>query len=181
MDINLSKFNDEVFFTQGAIAKLDQRAIDSLKERALENPRKRARICAHPDVDDSLHEMFIVHTRDTYVRPHKHLNKSESLHIIEGTVDVVLFDEQGEITGVSQMGEYQSGRSFFHRISEPCFHTLLISSDTLLFHEATDGPFRASDTIWAPWAPNQEDEPAAREYMKRLADAVPDFLRDSQD
>lgn len=175
MDIRLSKFNEEVYFAQGAVTKLAQRDIDGLRDRALENARMRARICAHPNVDESLHEMFIVHTRDTYVRPHKHLNKSESLHVIEGTVDIVLFDQQGEITGISPMGDYQSGRTFFHRISEPYFHTLLISSDTLIFHEATAGPFRATDTIWAPWAPRPEDEAAVNAYLRRLTASVERF------
>ena len=76
------------------------------------HPRSRIRLCAHPDVNDTLHEMLIVHEKGTYVRPHKHLNKTESVHIIEGSVDVVIFDDDGNITDVIQMGDYKSGRNF---------------------------------------------------------------------
>ena len=101
MNINLNKFNDEVFFSEDSITRLNQSDVASLKDRALENLRKRARICAHLNVDDSLHEMFIVYARGTYVRPHKHLNnKSESLHVIDGTLDVVIFDELAVVIAV---------------------------------------------------------------------------------
>ena len=39
---------------------------------------KRIRICTHSDDKDKLHEMFIALSRSTYIRPHKHYNKSES-------------------------------------------------------------------------------------------------------
>ena len=44
--------------------------------------RKRIRICAHPSSKNAVHDMLIVHFRDTYVRPHKHLNKDETFHLI---------------------------------------------------------------------------------------------------
>ena len=55
------------------------------------------RLCAHPAVDDRLHEMVIAMARETYVRPHKHVNKSESVHVIEGLADAVLFDDAGNV------------------------------------------------------------------------------------
>ena len=38
-------------------------------------PRQRARICSHRTVDEAIHEMFIVHHKTAYVRPHKHCKK----------------------------------------------------------------------------------------------------------
>ena len=161
------KFNDEVLFADEPIVKVGQLDVESLKELAAKNPRKRVRLCAHDGVEDGLHEMFIIHTNDTYVRPHKHLNKSESIHVLEGTVDVVIFDEDGDITEVTQLGDYSSGRQFFHRMSDPRFHTLIINSDTVAFHETTNGPFNPKDTIWAPWAPasDEENEAQASEFL----------------
>ena len=61
-------------------------------------PRNRIRYCAHASPSDVVHEMFIVHPRGAYVRPHKHLDKSESMMIIEGEADYVMFDSKGNIT-----------------------------------------------------------------------------------
>ena len=171
-----SEFPEEVLHGTDSVLGVGRTEIEYLKERAGQNRRKRMRLCAHRDVGDSLHEMFIVHQKDTYVRPHLHTNKSESLHVIEGSVDVVIFDDDGNINGVSRLGDYSSGLPFYHRVSDPRYHTLLIRSDTLVFHETTNGPFRKSDTTWAPWAPAQNDTGAQPTYMERLAREVEDFV-----
>ena len=174
--MRIKQFNEEVLFADEQIIKVGQQDIEFLKENAGYNQRKRMRLCTHRDVDDRLHEMFIVHTKDTYVRPHKHLDKSESFHIIEGFVNVVVFDEAGNIVEVIKMGDYSSGRRFYYRISNPYYHTLLITSDFLVFHETTNGPFRRSDTIFASWAPDENDSPDRKEFMEQLAQTVESFL-----
>jgi cupin fold WbuC family metalloprotein len=110
--------------------------------------------------------MLIVHGRDCYVRPHKHLAKSEAFHVIQGVVDIVLLDEAGKVVEVIKMGDYASGRKFYYRLADPLYHTLLIRSDWLIFHEITNGPFKREDTIFAPWAP--EEGPAAERYLQEL-------------
>mgnify|MGYP001241321971 CR=1 FL=1 len=169
-------FNDEVIYVSDNSVAVRPDDVISLKNQAQNNPRKRIRLCTHLDVSDTLHEMFIVHTKDTYVRPHKHMNKSESLHVIEGTVDLFTFDETGNIVGLTQLGDYASGRSFYHRISESLYHTLVISSDTLIFHEVTNGPLNRADTVRAPWAPDEDDVSATTEYMENLARSIDRFV-----
>ena len=170
--MKVREINEEVLYGTGPGVRIGQRDIKELKDRAEVTQRKRVRLCAHEGIDDTLHEMLIVHTKDTYVRPHKHLSKSESIHVIEGTLDLIAFDEAGEVVEVCPMGDYKSGRQFYLRSSKPSFHTLLISSEMLVFHEVTNGPFIRTDTIWAPWAPDQFDAEAAREYMDRLGHIV---------
>lgn len=166
--MRVKQLNEEVLFADDRIVKVGRRDIEFLKERARCNQRKRIRLCAHKDIDNRLHEMLIVHTKDTYVRPHKHLNKSESFHIIEGLVDVVVFDEVGDIIEVVQMGDYSSERKFYYRVSDSYYHSLFITSDFLVFHETTNGPFRRSDTVFAPWAPEEGDSVAVKGFMEQL-------------
>ena len=170
--MQLKKLNDEVLIAGDIIAQLARPDVESLKKQSLLNERRRIRICTHNQIDDPLHEMFIVHQRDAYVRPHKHLNKSESVHIIEGAVDVVLFDEGGDVMEVIQMGDYRSGRRFYYRISEPRYHTLLITSECLVFHEITNGPFNKADTVFARWAPEEGDLAGREEFMRRVRRAA---------
>lgn len=112
--------------------------------------------------------MLIVHPIGTYVRPHKHVGKSESFHVIEGEVDVVVFAGDGGVADVIRMGAFTSGRPFFYRIAEPLYHTLLIRSDVLVFHETTSGPFQRADTVFAPWAPADGDAAAVGRYLAEL-------------
>lgn len=169
------EFNQEVLFADERIVKVGSKEIEFLKKKASYNIRQRMRLCTHRDIADRLHEMLIVHQKDTYVRPHKHQNKIESFHIIEGAVDVILFDDDGNIIEVIRMGDYSSGSHFYYRISDPYYHTLLIKSDVLVFHETTNGPFNRSDTIFAPWAPEESDLIATNEFMTRLTRFVDAF------
>ena len=77
-----TKFNDEVLYSTENIVKVDALDINELKQKARLNHRKRIRLCAHKSVDENIHEMLIVHEKSCYVRPHKHINKVESFHII---------------------------------------------------------------------------------------------------
>lgn len=151
------KENDEVLYPLEEVVTVALADLAQLKQQALLNPRRRIRFCAHRSPDDRLHEMFIVHTSDCYVRPHKHLGKAESMAILEGEVDVVLFDEDGTIRQVIKMGDSNSGKLFYYRLSEPIFHMLLIRTQFLVFHETTVGPFLREKTVFPDWAPEEQD------------------------
>ena len=162
------KFNEEVLYAEDEIVQIDAVDIEELKKKAKQNPRKRIRICAHKDTKQDIHEMLIVHEKSCYVHPHKHLNKTESFHIIEGKADIIIFDENGSIDEIVSMGEKDSGLKFFYRLPPSRYHTLLIYTDVLVFHEITNGPFRLQDTILAPWAPNEADENSVSIYRAGL-------------
>jgi cupin fold WbuC family metalloprotein len=159
--------NDEVYYVNGPIVTADVATIERLKALAAANPRRRARLCGHPAPGDSLHEMLIAHTRETYVRPHRHLHKSESYHVIEGEFDLVLFDDEGTVEQVVAMGDRASGRQFYCRLQRSVYHSLIFLTESVLFQETTNGPFDPSRTVFAPWAP-ADDTPDAREYFLTL-------------
>src|SRR2546426_4697246 len=139
--IRYREHNAEVLYAEDPVVKVDRQDIEFLARRAAQNPRKRIRLCTHKDTNDKLHEMLIVHARDCYVRPHKHTAKSEAFHVICGLVDIVLLDDNGNVIEVVAMGDYASGRKFYYRLADPLYHTLLIRSDYVIFHEITNGPF----------------------------------------
>ena len=173
----MKKENDEVYVSSEPITKVAARDISDLKSAALSNVRKRARLCTHRDNDAAIHEMLIVHTRDTYVRPHKHVNKIESFQILEGTAELLLFDEQGSLTGCTQMANYSSGLVFYQRLSEPIYHALRITSNIIVFHEVTSGPFNRSDTLFSPWSPDGSDRKAVEDFRRQLAQQTEKFMQ----
>lgn len=170
--MDYTKVSEEVFYNIATTVVVSKKDIGLLKEQAALTLRKRARLCTHGTPEDSLHEMLIVHPRDAYVHPHKHLQKSESFHIVEGEADAVLFEEDGTIAEVIRMGDYASGKNFFYRIPASRFHTLIIRSDILVFHETTNGPFRREETVFADWAPFEADAAAVEAYMGRLSTSL---------
>ncbi len=124
--------NSEVLYSDAPIVTAAQSDIQHLIRLSADNPRKRVRLCAHKDPQRPLHEMLIIHERSAYVRPHRHPGKSESMHVISGEVDVVVFDAQGGVSEVIEMGDYASGKIFYYRMEVPLFHTLIIRSDVLV-------------------------------------------------
>jgi cupin fold WbuC family metalloprotein len=166
----------EVFYATDRVPRVTRADLADLTRAAVGTPRQRSRLCTHRDVSDLLHEMFIVHPRRAYVRPHKHLNKAESMSVLDGDVDLVLFADDGRIADVIAMGNAGSGHAFYYRISDAIFHTLLIRSEWLVFHEVTSGPFRRQDTVFAPWAPAEADSAAVEAFLAALEEHAAAFL-----
>jgi cupin fold WbuC family metalloprotein len=175
--IELERINNEIFIAQEPIVFFGNEEIVFLKQQAMKSMRRRARICAHQTNEDALHEMLIAITADSYIHPHKHINKSESFHIVEGLVDVVIFDDSGAITNIIALGQQGSGRSFYYRLSDSRFHTLIIHSDILVVHEVTNGPFDKTQTKFAWFAPSENDGKTTSDYMKYISKEAADFTR----
>lgn len=170
--MNMKESATGIFFKNKDIEKITPQDIEFLKNKSKENARKSARMCLHKDAKDKLHEMIIVHTKEKYIRPHKHSNKAESLHVIEGNADAVFFDEKGNITNVVEMGPFGSGSAFYCRISQPVYHSLIIKTDFFAFHESTEGPFDRSRTIFAPWSPEENDDAQINKFINLIRNNV---------
>lgn len=175
--MKVKKISEEVFVSGDPLTIVNLQFIRNLKKAAGEAPGKRVRLNIHKNLSELIHEMFIVHIKDTYIRPHKHLHKNESLHILEGKADIVFFDEDGGIKKVIQMANYSSGKDFYYKLTKSWYHTLIVKSENLVFCETANGPYKKSDTIFAPWSPGEDDSIAVKNYMSKLADKVDNFLQ----
>ena len=114
-----------------------------------------------------------MHALDAYVRPHKHIGKSESFHVIEGLLLVVVFDDEGSKIEDIPMGDMHSGELFYYRLPANLYHTVIPQQDFVVFHEVTNGPFDRSDTVFAPWAPAEDDKPdIQRGFQDRIKSSV---------
>lgn len=167
--------NNEVLYPDESVVHLHADDMQALKAGATRNARQRMRLCAHADEQAPLQEMIVAVTRRAYIRPHKHLTRAESYHVIEGQADLVLFDDAGAITRVIPLGDAASGKAVFCRLSEPLFHALVLRTETLVFHETTTGPFRREESVFAPWAPAENDL-AVAEFLRKLADSATSHL-----
>lgn len=173
----LKTVNDAVYVAEDKIVCFTKEDVKFLKDRLRQTGLKRNRICAHKNTEDALQEMIIAFARGSYIRPSKHIGKEESVHILEGTADFVFFDKQGEITHVIPVGAPATGRQEYLRTPVETFHTLLITSDFFVVQETTQGPFSRADTIFAEWAPEDQQTAAVEEYMKKLAQRIGVFNR----
>ncbi len=176
----LVQTSPEVFLAEGPISTIGNEDIEVLRQAVRKTPKGRARINAHPGSDDELHEMIIAIEPGSYICPHKHPGKSESFHIIEGQVDIVVFSEAGNIERIVSLAAKGGRHPFYYRMSTPHFHTLIIRSDLLVVHEITNGPFLPTGTIYAAFAPEEDDSAKAAVFQADLVKRVAAIQETSQ-
>ena len=175
--MKINKITDDVFYVSGNNFPLDSEKIKKLVDEARKSSRKRARLCVHNDNGSNLHEMFIAKLKNTYVRPHKNHNKCKSFQVLDGIIDLVIFDNFGNITDVANLGNYGQNNSFFYRLTNTCFHSLIIRSNYAIFKETITGPFNSNDTIYAEWSPMENDEMEVKIYMDKMLYRIKNFLQ----
>ena len=138
--------NTSVFFLEDRdIITITHPDIDKLKKAAAEASLRRSRCCLHQSHDDNVQEMVIAFCQDSNVPIHRHRNKSESFHIIEGKLEILFYDDQGNITERIEMGTFGTGLPFLYRLSSDKWHTVKPLSDFVVIHETTSGPFIKED------------------------------------
>ncbi|MEO8467111.1 MAG: WbuC family cupin fold metalloprotein [Gammaproteobacteria bacterium] len=137
--------------------------LDELATKAAASPRLRAHHNVHDSAADSVQRFFVVATRDSYFRPHRHLTKIETALALRGRFDVVTFDDAGVVTGRYAVGEGAAG--FGYETPEATWHTLVVSTPTAAFYEVKEGPYDPATALeLAPWAPPEGDA-NARAYL----------------
>lgn len=159
--------NKEVCWAKDPVVRIGKAEVDFLKSKVHESQRQRFRVCAHSDTENKLHEMVVVYTKQTYIHPNKHINKEESLLVIEGLADFVLFNNTGQVIDVVHLGDYASGRQFYVRAPHSTYHSVFVRTDFLVVHETTEGPFRKESTVPAPWAPDEGDIRGIQEFREK--------------
>ena len=127
------------------------------------------RLCLHEDPDALLHDMIVVQYAGQYFRPHKHLEKNESYHMIEGEMGVVIFDDEGKVVDACRMDA--SGTAIYG-VGTGMYHTNFPLTDVAVYHESRPGPFVPGDSVFAPWGPDGENEEAARKFVAEMAEML---------
>lgn len=170
--MRMQKKADGVFVSDESFVAVNHRDIRTLIDLAAKHPQLRVRLCAHDTPEDKVHEMIIAMLKGSYVRPHKHFNKIESFHVIEGIADAVEFTEDGNVASVVRIGVGRPGLQFYYRNPSQSFHAWNIVSDVFVVHEVTNGPFQPGSSMPAPWSPEESDVGSVGKYMRKLAEEI---------
>lgn len=151
------RVSDEVLIATEEITFLSADHIAYLKRMALQSDKKRARICLHRAPEDPVHEMVIAVHKTSFIEPHSHPHKEESLLIIEGSCDVAVFSNNGHVERLVSLGRGLKETRYFYRIAKNLIHGLLLHSEWIVFHEVAEGPLRSDGNLVPSWVPNFTD------------------------
>ena len=169
---NFLEKSKSVFYTSNLIDFIKLRDYDI---KFLNNKKnllnKKSRICLHKNENSKIHEMLIMHKSGAYVRPHKHLGKTESFIILKGKLKVLVFNDHGDILNVINMEPLGSSKTFYYKMQKSYFHSFIIESDSLFF-EVSKGPFKKSKTVFPIWAPKEKNIVSVKKFQKDLINKI---------
>ena len=148
--------------------KIDQELTGKMTAQALTSARRRKNYNFHLFPADTLQRLLNAMEPGTYVHPHKHENpdKREAFLILTGTLLVVEFDDDGNITDHIILNRNLG--NFGTEIAERTYHTIISLEKGSVAYEAKDGPYDpADDKCFATWAP-MENEPDCAAYISSI-------------
>lgn len=135
------------------IVPIDESLFSKLIEKAKDEPLRRYRYCLHKDHASLIQEMVIALAKDSYVQPHRHPEgRIESYSILEGEMDVLIFNQDGSLKKKYSMGKGE-GKIQILRIGNEQWHQPVGVSDWVIYHEILQGPFNKDKVVeYAEWA-----------------------------
>ena len=102
--------------------------------------------------------MIIVFTNEAFIKPNNNFNKSESLIVLEGKIDLYLLDENGKVYEKILMSEYNSSNIFSYRLKKSCWHTMESLTPYSVVHEFIEGPFDNTFIDEPTWMPKNKTD-----------------------
>tara|TARA_B100000787_G_C16190869_1_gene297412 strand:+ start:645 stop:1712 length:1068 start_codon:yes stop_codon:yes gene_type:complete len=162
------KLSNEVFSTDKPISWLSEADHLFLNNQLEEFNLDRVRICNHVGPNEKLHEMLMLFSNTTFVRPSMHIDREESLFIIEGSGRYVFFDDLGKVTNVVNLNSPSGGEKCYCRIPKNTYHMLIVDTETMLVKETTTGPFTKDDTVFPDWAPDLKFSKDANVFLQQI-------------
>lgn len=154
-------------FSVGDVIKVKANQLKEFKQIAMSNrEKKRYRLCLHDSPQNELQDMLICMAAGDYARPHKHENMSETHVLIEGSMAIVLFNDNGDIQDVFVMDREKGYISY--RVNAPIYHMTILLSATAIEHETKAGAFAPESNIFPAWAPDGTDINEAMSYVEKI-------------
>lgn len=157
-------------FIQKQTFSLDSQAIEEVKTRAFETSTQRFRLCLHKNIKQQTHEMLIGFTQNSYMPPHRHpKEKSESYLVLEGNMDVYIFDDNGLPIKRYSLSPQTTGNDFLFRLNGNVWHMPVCTSTVVVYLETYSGPFKKNvDVEFPSWAPLEKNKKSL-EFIKKVA------------
>jgi cupin fold WbuC family metalloprotein len=135
---------------------------------AANSPRRR-----HPKIlhtqGDPWNRVFNFMMHDSYMQPHHHpaAEKRERIHVLQGKLAVLYFDEAGSVKDVTVL---EPGGREFVEVPGFTWHTYVMLSDSAVTYETMMGRYEpATWKEFAQWAP-AENSTGSGAYLQALKD-----------
>lgn len=129
--------------TSAPIKRLTTSLLEDLAEQSRHNPRLRQNYNFH-DLSETVQRLLNVLQPGTYIRPHRHLrpphiNGFEFFLVLQGSLGVLLLDEQGQVCHREQL--HAQGPVQGLELAAGTYHTLVALAANTVILELKEGPY----------------------------------------
>lgn len=158
------------FFCQTKPIRVDGELIERLKIVFKKVEPRNVRLCLHENSNANFHDMIILERKSRHYRPHRHNEKGESFHIMEGRLGVFTFDNNGLIIDSCILSD---DNIKIYKVKPNMFHAVLPITDFVIYHETKPGPFMGNmDSIYPDWEPNVNNQDEIDSYLNTLKKVI---------
>ncbi|XDZ69369.1 WbuC family cupin fold metalloprotein [Alphaproteobacteria bacterium LSUCC0226] len=172
LESKYKRLNDFVYLETDKISYLSKAQHAFLANKMTEKHLDRVRICNHLNPRERLHEMLMLFSKDTFVTPSLHIDKEESLFILDGEGRYVFFDNMGKVTDVIHLSLDKLKGKNYCRVPANTHHMLIVDSPTMLVKETTSGPFEKEATIFPEWAPDPNCIQSQKKFLANIEERI---------
>ena len=148
---SLLRINDNVLLSTNQIPTISKNDCIILRDMADKSLLKRARICLHSSNTDQLQDMLIYLGPECDIDISYHINKDESLVVMQGNGSYNFYDNEGNVCATVNLQNFESmtdETACFARINRFVPHKILPGEDGIMIYETTSGPFDKNDTAY---------------------------------
>ncbi len=141
--------------------------LSALVARARSAARRRQNLNIHGRTDDSINRLLNAVEPGSYIRPHRHSDKLETLLAVAGSFELIFFDDEYRLLRRAFLGG--SGATLIEYPANT-WHSLIALQTGSIFFEVKAGPYeplRAEDYLPGWPAENSADVPRALSWLKQ--------------
>lgn len=120
--------------------KLDKELLDSITQKAKENPRLRMNHNLHDSLESKVQRLFNALEPGTVLPIHRHQNTDETYILIRGKIEVIFYDDDKNIVDRFIMSQEEG--NFGAHIPKGTWHTIEIMESGSVIFEVKEGPYQ---------------------------------------
>lgn len=120
--------------------KLDKELLDSITQKAKENPRLRMNHNLHDSLDSKVQRLFNALEPGTVLPIHRHQNTDETYILIRGKIEVIFYDDKKNIVDRFIMSPEEG--IFGVHIPKGSWHTINVLESGSVIFEVKEGPYQ---------------------------------------
>lgn len=120
--------------------KLDKDLLDSITQKAKDNPRLRMNYNLHDSLESKAQRLFNALEPGTILPIHRHQNTDETYILIRGKIEVIFYDDNKNI--IDRFVISQEEGTFGVHIPKGTWHTLEVLESGSVIFEVKEGPYQ---------------------------------------